>query len=147
VSGQAVQIGNPITEKKVTDTILEARDLNLYSAITDCGAGGLSEGFRQAGFHVLAGNDIGKFAGETFAATHPEAAFFGKPIEKISAKDFLNATGLKQGELDCLVGGPWFPGGLIADLEDLLSCQVQVVTEQGLNAHLRDHVLAEAVPL
>jgi len=29
VSGQAVQIGNPITEKKVTDTILEARYLNL----------------------------------------------------------------------------------------------------------------------
>lgn len=27
-----------------------------------CGAGGLSEGFRQAGFHVLAGNDLDSFA-------------------------------------------------------------------------------------
>ncbi|MCX5678109.1 MAG: phosphoribosylformylglycinamidine synthase subunit PurL [Candidatus Omnitrophica bacterium] len=42
VSGSAVQIGNPIQEKKVADTIIQARDLNLYTAITDCGAGGLS---------------------------------------------------------------------------------------------------------
>ncbi|MDZ7725489.1 MAG: phosphoribosylformylglycinamidine synthase subunit PurL [candidate division KSB1 bacterium] len=38
----AVQIGNPIVEKKVVDTLLQARDQNLYNAITDCGAGGLS---------------------------------------------------------------------------------------------------------
>ncbi|KPK62820.1 MAG: phosphoribosylformylglycinamidine synthase [Planctomycetes bacterium SM23_32] len=42
VSGGAVQIGNPITEKKVLDTLLKARDAGLYTAITDCGAGGLS---------------------------------------------------------------------------------------------------------
>ncbi len=42
VSGSAVQIGNPITEKKVLDTLLRARDLRLYSALTDCGAGGFS---------------------------------------------------------------------------------------------------------
>jgi len=42
VSSGAVQIGNPIQEKKVLDTLLQARDLNLYSAVTDCGAGGLS---------------------------------------------------------------------------------------------------------
>ena len=42
ISSGAVQIGNPIQEKKVLDTILQARDQNLYSAITDCGAGGLS---------------------------------------------------------------------------------------------------------
>jgi len=42
VSSGAVQIGNPITEKKVLDTLLRARDRGLYTAITDCGAGGLS---------------------------------------------------------------------------------------------------------
>ncbi len=42
ISSAAVQIGNPIQEKKMLDTILQARDANLYSAITDCGAGGLS---------------------------------------------------------------------------------------------------------
>jgi len=42
VSGGAVQIGNAITEKKMLDVILQARDLGLYHAITDCGAGGFS---------------------------------------------------------------------------------------------------------
>jgi len=37
-----VQIGNPIIEKKILDALMVARDKNLYSAITDCGAGGLS---------------------------------------------------------------------------------------------------------
>ena len=39
---QAVQIGDPITQKRMTDFLLEARDADLYSAITDNGAGGLS---------------------------------------------------------------------------------------------------------
>jgi phosphoribosylformylglycinamidine synthase len=42
ISSGAVQIGNPIQEKKMVDTILQAQDKGLYTAITDCGAGGLS---------------------------------------------------------------------------------------------------------
>ncbi len=39
----AVQIGDPITQKKFSDAIVkEARDLGLYRSITDNGAGGLS---------------------------------------------------------------------------------------------------------
>ena len=38
----AVQIGDPITQKKMFDFLLEARDLGLYEGITDNGAGGLS---------------------------------------------------------------------------------------------------------
>ncbi|MFH0832384.1 MAG: phosphoribosylformylglycinamidine synthase subunit PurL [Candidatus Aenigmatarchaeota archaeon] len=38
----AVQIGDPITQKKMLDFLMEARDLGLYNAITDNGAGGLS---------------------------------------------------------------------------------------------------------
>jgi DNA (cytosine-5)-methyltransferase 1 len=71
-----------------------------------CGAGGLSEGFRQAGFCVLAGNDLFEAAGITFAATHPEAKFFSDPIQDISAQRMLAETGLRRGELTCLVGGP-----------------------------------------
>jgi DNA (cytosine-5)-methyltransferase 1 len=71
-----------------------------------CGAGGLSEGFRQAGYHVLAGNDFDSAAGETFAATHREAKFMGGPIQDLSAQDFLNASNLMRGELDVLIGGP-----------------------------------------
>ncbi|MCX5680175.1 MAG: AIR synthase-related protein [Candidatus Omnitrophica bacterium] len=49
VSGSAVQIGNPIQEKKVADTILTARDRGLYNSITDCGAGGLSSAIGEMG--------------------------------------------------------------------------------------------------
>ncbi|MFQ3621419.1 MAG: AIR synthase-related protein [Spirochaetales bacterium] len=38
----AVQIGDPITQKKLSDFLLEARDQGLYRALTDNGAGGLS---------------------------------------------------------------------------------------------------------
>ncbi len=38
----AVQIGNPIVEKKMVDTLVAARNRDLYTAIQDCGAGGLS---------------------------------------------------------------------------------------------------------
>ncbi|MCL5126214.1 MAG: AIR synthase-related protein, partial [Deltaproteobacteria bacterium] len=38
----AVQIGDPITQKRMTDFLLMARDLGLYTSITDNGAGGLS---------------------------------------------------------------------------------------------------------
>ncbi len=40
---------------------------------------------------------------------------------------------------------PWFPGGLVADLEELLGRHVDVATPDGLNRYLRDNVLAEAV--
>jgi len=45
----AVQIGNPIIEKKVTDVILQARDKKLYNAVTDCGAGGFSSAVGEMG--------------------------------------------------------------------------------------------------
>ncbi len=38
----AVQIGDPITQKRMTDFLLIARDEGLYNSITDDGAGGLS---------------------------------------------------------------------------------------------------------
>ncbi len=38
----AVQIGDPITQRKLYDFIMTARDRGLYNAITDNGAGGLS---------------------------------------------------------------------------------------------------------
>ena len=42
VAGSSVQIGDPIVEKGLIDVILAARDQQLYTAVTDCGAGGLS---------------------------------------------------------------------------------------------------------
>ena len=43
--------------------------------------------------------------------------------------------------------GPWYGMGLNIDLEDLLGCRVDVVTEAELHWLIRDQVLREAVPL
>ncbi|HET6496682.1 MAG TPA: nucleotidyltransferase family protein [Thermoleophilia bacterium] len=42
---------------------------------------------------------------------------------------------------------PWFPAGLIVDLEDLLGRRVEVITDRALNPDLRDHVIDEALPV
>jgi phosphoribosylformylglycinamidine synthase subunit PurSL len=49
LSGGAVQIGNAITEKMVLDVLLQARDQGLYTAVTDCGAGGFSSAVGEMG--------------------------------------------------------------------------------------------------
>jgi len=45
------------------------------------------------------------------------------------------------------VHSPCFPGGLLAELEELLGQKVDVVEAAGLHWYIRDRVLAEAVPL
>jgi DNA (cytosine-5)-methyltransferase 1 len=83
---------------------MKARSLTAIDLF--CGAGGLSEGFRQAGFHVLAGQDYDEKAGATFAATHPEAKFIGGSIQDVTPQKLLKAAGVKRGEIDVIVGGP-----------------------------------------
>ncbi|MCB9837768.1 MAG: phosphoribosylformylglycinamidine synthase subunit PurS [Phycisphaeraceae bacterium] len=59
----AVQIGNAIEEKKTLDAILRARDgfeKPLYSAITDCGAGGFSSAVGEMGEKLGASVDLSK---------------------------------------------------------------------------------------
>jgi phosphoribosylformylglycinamidine synthase len=60
VSGGAVQIGNAITEKKMLDVLLQARDRGLYHAITDCGAGGLSSAVGEMGETIGAAVELDK---------------------------------------------------------------------------------------
>ena len=71
LSGGAVQIGNAIAEKMVMDVILQARDQGLYSAITDCGAGGFSSAVgemgEQTGAEVWLDKAPLKYAGLSYA--------------------------------------------------------------------------------
>ena len=57
-----------------------------------------------------------------------------------------------QSDVDLLVDvtgqtTPWFPGSLVADLEQLLGRRVQVVIHRSLSPLISDSVLREAVPL
>ena len=57
-SGSAVQIGDPITEKGLIELIEAARDALLYTAITDCGAGGFSSAIGEMGRELGADVDL-----------------------------------------------------------------------------------------
>ncbi len=57
-----------------------------------------------------------------------------------------------ESDLDLLIdAGPvvtaWFPGGLVADLEELLDRRIDVVTESALRPELRPYVMRDVVPL
>lgn len=71
-----------------------------------CGAGGLSEGFRQNGFDILLANDFDIWCEATYKLNHPETKFIPGIIQNISAGKILSVLDLKPGELDCVIGGP-----------------------------------------
>jgi predicted nucleotidyltransferase len=61
-------------------------------------------------------------------------------------------TATDQSDFDFLIRAdgpttPWFPGGLVADLEELLGRRVDVVEVDALRDSFRERVLREAVPL
>ena len=71
-----------------------------------CGAGGITEGFRQAGYVSVYGNDVMPEAIETFKLNHPEAIADCRSIEDVDPAEVRNRLALERGELDVLVGGP-----------------------------------------
>ena len=65
---------------------------------------------------------------------------------------FARGEARDDSDLDLLIEArghttAFFPGGLVADLEEALGRHVDVVEEQGLHRLLRAQVLREAVPL
>src|ERR1017187_8895076 len=71
-----------------------------------CGAGGITEGFREAGYRCLYANDCMPEAIETFSVNHPEAWAEADGVEDVDAAQVRRRLGLKEGALDVLVGGP-----------------------------------------
>lgn len=71
-----------------------------------CGAGGITEGFRQAGYRCLYANDIDGWAIKTFQLNHNGVWAECKPIEEVDASHVRRMLKLKKGELSVLVGGP-----------------------------------------
>ena len=89
----AVQIGNAITEKKVADVILQARDAGLFTAVTDCGAGGLSSAVGEMGEAVGADVQLDKvplkYAGlrydEIWISEAQERMVLSVPADRVDA--------------------------------------------------------------
>lgn len=70
------------------------------------GAGGLSYGFQQAGYTIIAGLDNDIFAQATYTSNFPKAKFYSGDIKEIKPEKVMSDLGIKAGELDCLIGGP-----------------------------------------
>jgi DNA (cytosine-5)-methyltransferase 1 len=70
------------------------------------GCGGMSWGLHKAGFEVIGALDNWQTALNTFALNHPKAKIFCGDIREFDIRKIREDLGLKQGELDCLVGGP-----------------------------------------
>lgn len=71
-----------------------------------CGAGGITEGFRQAGFQCLFANDFNEHAIETFRHNHAGVEAVCSPVEKLPPASIRRKLGIARGDLDVLVGGP-----------------------------------------
>jgi DNA (cytosine-5)-methyltransferase 1 len=72
-----------------------------------CGTGGFSKGFENTGqFEVVHGIDILPIATETFRANHPDAFVVAGDIRKVRRAAVSEATGLKRGDVDVIIGGP-----------------------------------------
>lgn len=85
------------------------------------GAGGITEGFRQAGYQCLYGNDSMPEAMETFRHNHSEAWADCRSIEKVRPAQIREKLNLAKGQLDVLVGGPPCQGFSINAPERFLS--------------------------
>lgn len=69
-----------------------------------CGAGGFSEGFKQAGYQVLLGIDNIEIFIETFKANHENTIAICEDIRKITVKDVKKKITNKN--IDIIIGGP-----------------------------------------
>ncbi|MCF7790451.1 MAG: hypothetical protein K9L78_01280 [Victivallales bacterium] len=113
---QAVQIGDPITQKMMSDFIYEIRDRNLYRFITDNGAGGLSSSIGEMaaecnGCIMDLGKAPLKYSGldpwEILVSEAQERMSFAVPKENIN--EFLETA--KQREVEATVLGEFTNSG------------------------------------
>lgn len=77
------------------------KTIDLFS-----GAGGITEGFRKAGYVCLCANDIDEEAKHTFTFNHPNVPFLLKDIREVQPEDLLNISGCDLNEVDVMTGGP-----------------------------------------
>jgi DNA (cytosine-5)-methyltransferase 1 len=89
------------SEPAVKPYITPLSTLDLF-----CGAGGITQGFHQAGYSCLYANDMMPEAIETFRHNHPTTRAECKSIEEVNARTLRRSLGIGKGSLDVLVGGP-----------------------------------------
>lgn len=85
---------------------MASTDNNLSMIDLFAGAGGLSEGLSEAGFSSLFANEVVDVYASTYSRNHVNANVSTGDIRSLDPKQVLEQTGIGQGELDLLAGGP-----------------------------------------
>lgn len=70
-----------------------------------CGCGGLTLGFKAAGFKVLLGLDVDKDAMLTYARNNEGTAWLAKDAREVTSEEIMDTTGIGPGDLDVLMAG------------------------------------------
>jgi len=70
------------------------------------GAGGMAEGFRQAGFKTLMATDYDEMAAKTFQFNHPNTPFFVGDLRRLHVEQILELANTKIGQPTVICGGP-----------------------------------------
>ena len=117
VSSGAVQIGNPIEEKKVLDALMRIRDENLCRSVTDCGAGGFSSAVGEMGEETGADVYLEK-APLKYDGLGPTEVWISEAQERmVLAVDPVNMTRLREilleEEVECAVLGECRGDGML----------------------------------
>lgn len=71
-----------------------------------CGAGGATQGLRDAGFRIALGVDIDRDSLNSYKSNHPSVQTMCADLSKVSARSILRKAGLSRGQCDLLIGCP-----------------------------------------
>lgn len=70
------------------------------------GAGGLTQGLKQAGVQVIGAIELDSLASETYLLNHPDVIMWNKDIQTVKGREILKRLNIKKGDLDILAGCP-----------------------------------------
>jgi DNA (cytosine-5)-methyltransferase 1 len=70
------------------------------------GAGGMSQGFKQAGFQIVQAIEVDHHAAQTYRQNHRETDLIESRIEELQPEQCMMRLGLRPGDLTVLIGGP-----------------------------------------
>ncbi|WP_456327031.1 DNA cytosine methyltransferase [Palaeococcus sp. (in: euryarchaeotes)] len=96
--------------------------------------GGLSLGFKLAGFEPKAAVDIDKDAIKTHDFNFPEAVSIQGDIRKISSRDLMDIAGIGKGDIDVVVGGPPCQG-----FSTIGRVKIADLAKKGVWEHITNH--------